>query len=175
MKEKQIIQWGGGVLAVLFLLATLLPGAIRPDHKASESGMGKAVPTTREEEKRMEAELRKAEKLCRACYLSAEKVPSAYIGQEDIGQKDIDAMEDALCGAGYCVVNSDTVYPEYLENADALRHFWCDVTQSRDAAVSVWNILSDGSICCPGCTGCSTATAFMPGTTPMKLPRTRTV
>ncbi len=57
-------------------------------------------------------------------------------------------METALSSAGYCVENSDAVYPDYLENADNLNRFWDDVMKGKDAETTVWNISSSGSVYC---------------------------
>ncbi len=119
-----------------------------PDDILAESALGKRVPATEGEKAGMEAELLEIGRLCRAEYLQAEKIPSEYYGQENIGQEDIDAMEAALSGAGYCVGNSDAEYPEYLENAETLIRFWDDVLKGQDASAAVWGISSGGTVYC---------------------------
>lgn len=114
----------------------------------AESALGKRVPTTDGEKAGMEADMQEIGKLCRAYYLQAEKIPSEYYGQENIRQEDIDAMEAALSSAGYCVENSDAVYPDYLENTEKLNRFWDDVLKKQDAAASVWGITPSGSVYC---------------------------
>ncbi len=114
----------------------------------AESVLGKRVQTTDEEKTGIEADMQEISKLCRANYLQAEKIPSEYFGQENIGQEDIDAMEVAISNAGYCVENSDAVYPKYLENPESLNRFWDDVTNENDAAATVWSISQSGSIYC---------------------------
>ena len=113
-----------------------------------ESVLGKRVQTTAEEKAGIEAEMQEISKLCRADYLRAEKIPSEYYGQENIRQEDIDAMEAALSSAGYCVENSDAVYPDYLENTEGLNRFWDAVSKEQDAAATVWGIASSGSVSC---------------------------
>ena len=87
-------------------------------------------------------------KLCGADYLQAEKIPSEYNEQDNIRQEDIDAMEETFSSAGYCVENSDAVYPDYLENTEGLNRFWDDVSKEQDAAATVWGIASTGSVSC---------------------------
>lgn len=114
----------------------------------AESVLGKRVQTTDEEKTDIEADMQEISKLCGADYLQAEKIPSEYNGQENIRQEDIDAMEEALSSAGYCVENSDAVYPDYLENTEGLNRFWDDVSKEQDAAATVWGIASTGSVYC---------------------------
>lgn len=126
-----------------------------PESSGQDSGelladtvLGKMVRTTGEEKAGIEAEMLEICDLCRADYLRAEKIPSEYLGQENIRQEDRDAMEAALSGAGCCVENSDAVYPDYLENAELLHRFWEDVSKGQDAEVAVWNIAPGGSVSC---------------------------
>ena len=119
-----------------------------PGELLGESVLGIRVRTTGEEEAGIEEEFLETGKLCHADYLRAEKIPSEYLGQENIRQEDIDAMEAALSGAGRCVENSDAVYPGYLENAEKLIQFWDDVSKGQDAAAAVWSISSSGSVYC---------------------------
>ena len=114
----------------------------------AESVPGKMVQTTGEEKAGIEAELREIGKLCRADYLQAEKIPSEYLGQDNIEQEDRDAMEAVLFSAGYCVENSDAVYSGYLENAEKLIQFWDDVSKEQDAAATVWGIAPSGLAYC---------------------------
>ena len=114
----------------------------------AESVLGKNDQTTGEETAGIEADMQEIGKLCRADYLQAEKIPSECFGQEDIRQEDIDAMEATLRSAGYCVENSDAVYPDYLENSEKLNQFWDDVSKEQDAEATVWSIASTGSVCC---------------------------
>ena len=62
----------------------------------AESVLGKNVQTTGGEKAGIETDLRAISRLCRADYLQAEKNPSAYAGQENIGHEDVDAMEAAF-------------------------------------------------------------------------------
>ena len=114
----------------------------------AESVLGKNVQTTDGEKAGIETDLREISRLCRADYLQAEKIPSEYFGQENIRQEDIDAMEAALSSAGYCVENSDAIYPDYLENTEKLNQFWDDVLKEQDASATVWGITSNGSVYC---------------------------
>ena len=173
MKKKDFI-WiiATVVLSLIAALLLLLPRSTKgPDHTLApntadrseettvfseqasgdilaESALGKRVRTTDGEKAGIEAELRAIGKLCPADFLQAEKKPSEYLGQEKIGQKEIDAMEASLSGAGYCVENSDAVYPAYLENTEELNRFWDDVLNGQDAAAAVWGVTSSGSVYC---------------------------
>lgn len=113
------------------------------ENEKGESVLSKRVQTTDEEKAGIEADMQEISKLCRADYLQAKKISS-----ESFGQEDIDAMEAALSSAGYCVENSDAVYPDYLENTQKLNQFWDDVSKGQDAAATVWSIESSGSVCC---------------------------
>lgn len=119
-----------------------------PGDLFAESALGKRVQTTDEEKAGLEADMREIGKLCRALYSQAEQIPSEYYGQVKIGQEAIDAMEAAVSGAGYCVENSDAVYPAHLENADHLNRFWDDVSREQDAAATVWGISASGTVYC---------------------------
>lgn len=159
------------LLAVIILLVFLLRNTKDPDNEnglktaqntaktqpsskrdsdgaLSENGLGTIIQTTDEEKDRIEEEMRAIGKMCGKCYLRAEKIPSEYYGKDNIGQIDIDDMEDTLTKAGYCVTNSDAVYPEYLENSGSLNQFWKNVAQNRDAETTVWSISSSGSVYC---------------------------
>ena len=114
----------------------------------ADTVLGKMIRITGEEKAGIEAEFMEIGRLCRADYLRAEKIPSEYLGQENIRQEDIDAMEAALSSAGYCVENSDAVYPAYLENTEQMNRFWEDVSKGQDAAAAVWGIASSGSVYC---------------------------
>ena len=110
--------------------------------------LGKEIQITDGEKAGIEADLQEISRLCRTHYLQAEKIPSEYVGEESIRQEDIDAMEAALSSAGFCVINSDEVYPDYLENPEKLNRFWNDVAKGNDAETTVWNISSSGSVTC---------------------------
>lgn len=117
------------------------------DAEPMRIGLGKTMQTTEDEKTRIETELQAIGELCRTYYLHAERIPSEY-SDEDISQADIDAMEEVLSKAGYCVVNSDAFYPEYLENHEDLIRFWNDIGNERDAETEVWSVSANGSICC---------------------------
>ena len=65
-------------------------------------------------------------------YQNAEKVPSQYWNtNEEVTQETVDAIENILIEAGYSVINSDIIYPEYLENSDCFKPFWEHVKQKN--------------------------------------------
>ena len=62
-------------------------------------------------------------------------------------QAAIDDVEDLLAKSGYPVINSDSVYPEYLENSDGIEHFFKLADSGRTAeesliSVSLYNTIS---------------------------------
>lgn len=80
-------------------------------------------------------------------YQNAEKVPSQYWNtNEEVTQETVDAIENILIEAGYSVINSDIIYPEYLENSDCFKPFWEHVKQKIDTEVSFWGISSSGGL-----------------------------
>ena len=124
---------------------TCVPAA---DEDSAESGLEKRLPATDEEKKDTEEKMRKAAGICAEHYLKAEKISADASGQNAISRSDIDDMEEALADAGYCVTDSDAVYPEYVKNPEALELFWKNVGQKKDAHAVVWSILRDGSLSC---------------------------
>lgn len=80
-------------------------------------------------------------------YQTAEKTPSQYWGADDeIAQETIDEIENILALAGYPVINSDSFYPDYLENSDGVYSFWESVNQEIDAEAEIWSVLASGGL-----------------------------
>lgn len=85
--------------------------------------------------------------LYKAIYEKAEKYPSSEWSDETIISQDaIDTIESVLMEAGYPVINSDEVYPEYLENADGILEFWDAVREDKDAKTVFWEVSSSGEL-----------------------------
>ena len=100
-----------------------------------------------EEKDTIQSECTTISKLYLEIYQQAEKVPSQYLGEsEDITQETIDKIENILILAGYSVINSDSIYPDYLENSDCFKNFWESVKQKTDAEVSFWGVSSSGGL-----------------------------
>lgn len=59
---------------------------------------------------------------------------------------DRDAREDALAQGGFSVINSDAVYPAYLEHHEPLTDFWNAISAGRDSSLSLFRVLEDGSL-----------------------------
>ena len=113
----------------------------------SETILDISLKTTDEEKAAIQSECIVISELYREIYQQAEKVPSQYFGAEDnITQKTIDEIENILITAGYSVINSDSVYPEYLEHSDCVNAFWECVKQQTDAEVSFWGVSSTGGL-----------------------------
>lgn len=113
----------------------------------SETILDISLKTTDEEKATIQSECIVISELYREIYQQAEKVPSQYFGAEDnITQKTRDEIENILITAGYSVINSDSVYPEYLEHSDCVNAFWECVKQQTDAEVSFWGVSSTGGL-----------------------------
>lgn len=57
-----------------------------------------------------------------------------------------DAQEAALIDAGLAVLDTDTVYPDYLANSDSLTAFWASVSAGKDSSVSLLRITEDQTL-----------------------------
>lgn len=90
----------------------------------SENTLDSSLKTTDEEKAAIQSECIVISELYREIYQQAPKVPSQYFGAEnDITQETIDEIENILIAAGYSVINSDSIYPEYLEHSDCVNAF----------------------------------------------------
>lgn len=113
----------------------------------SETILDISLKTTDEEKATIQSECIVISELYREIYQQAEKVPSQYLGEsEDITQETIDKIENILILAGYSVIDSDSIYPDYLENSDCFKNFWESVKQKTDAEVSFWGVSSSGGL-----------------------------
>ena len=113
----------------------------------SENTLDSSLKTTDEEKAAIQSECIVISELYREIYQQAPKVPSQYFGAEnDITQETIDEIENILIAAGYSVINSDSIYPEYLEHSDCVNAFWECVKQQTDAEVSFWGVSSTGGL-----------------------------
>lgn len=82
-----------------------------------------------------------------AMYRNAEKEKSVNRpNQTIISQETIDVIEDFLINQGYSVVNSDSYYPPYLENADGLYAFWQSVSAGKNAEQEFLSIEQTGAL-----------------------------
>lgn len=118
----------------------------------SENTLDSSLKTTDEEKAAIQSECIVISELYREIYQQAPKVPSQYFGAEnDITQETIDEIENILIAAGYSVINSDSIYPEYLEHSDCVNAFWECVKQQTDAEVSFWGVSSTGGLYYAAC------------------------
>lgn len=62
--------------------------------------------------------------ICGDLFQTAEKVPSPYMpDQLVLAQSSIDAIEERLIQQGYPVLDTDSTYPSFLQNADGMYRF----------------------------------------------------
>lgn len=93
------------------------------------------------ETKEIQDECRKLTALYMDIYEHAEKIPSSdWSDKTVLSQEDIDSIESVLIKAGYPVINSDNVYPEYLENPDGILNLWENVKKEKDAETVFWEV-----------------------------------
>ena len=113
---------------------------------ADSNELDSVQKVTEEEKAAIESEVLKISNIYRAIYLNAEKVASPYFGIDNIGQKDIDEIENVLISEGYPIINSDSIYPDYLENPDGVYTFWENVKNQKDAETTIRSISTSGSL-----------------------------
>lgn len=123
------------VICVLLLLVAvcLLTGLLLP--RAELSGWSPPEQLPAAQAQQAKAEILQASALLGDLYEEA---------SHPLSQADIDTMEQHLVEAGYTVVDTDGVYPEYLANPGGLQAFWESASAGVDAAQSVLQINSSG-------------------------------
>lgn len=85
--------------------------------------------------------------LCNDLMVNGEKETSSYFPYDaTLTQSAIDDVEALLSEAGYPVLNSDSKYPEYLENSDGLRHFFELADKGESTKHSIVSVSSRNSI-----------------------------
>ena len=55
-------------------------------------------------------------------------------------------MKLSLFIAGYPAKNSDSIYPDYLENTQDMYSFWDAVQENKDGETEFWEVLSSGAL-----------------------------
>lgn len=76
--------------------------------------------------------------LCNDLMVNGETETSPYFPYDTtLTQSAIDDVEALLAEAGYPVINSDSKYPEYLENSDGLKHFFELTEKGENAQQSI--------------------------------------
>ena len=80
-------------------------------------------------------------------YLQSEKTKSEYFPYEaELSQTGIDEIEKLLISKGYPVINSDSKYPDYLENSKSFYTFWNNVSAQKEAEQDIISISSTGGL-----------------------------
>lgn len=67
-------------------------------------------------------------------------------GQSAISQKAVDEIEEFFIAEGYAVLNSDSKYPSYLENAQRFYDFWDAVCRGDDIELEVLSVAQSGGL-----------------------------
>lgn len=147
------------IIVLVLLLTATLSGCNNPmpdSGKTSEEESSQIRPIdsgytgneiSESEMKEIHDECKKVVSLYKDIYEEAEKTPSSdWPNRTVISQEDRDSIEMVLKKAGYSVINSDSVYPEYLENPDGVSSFWEDVQKNKDAETVFWEVSLTGSV-----------------------------
>ena len=114
-----------GTGIALFLRRDTLPGWEPSEYISAAAQIG-----TRDE-------ILRAAEACRDLYIGAEKLPPEYSGGDQrLRQADIDAIEERLAAAGFATLDSDEIYPTYLENPEELQGFWEAVPDGENAVTT---------------------------------------
>ena len=84
---------------------------------------------------------------CQALFMDAEtEQTEAFPYQTVLTQDAIDGIEQKLADAGYPVINSDDIYPAYLENTQEFSAFLHAIQQGEDASQEILTVSEDQSI-----------------------------
>lgn len=146
------------VMVLVFMLAAIFSGCNNstPDNDMlkEETSQTIGIDSRYGGEKISEDEIRAIQNECekmlplyKDIYEKAEKYPSSdWSDKTVISQDAIDTIESVLMKAGYPVINSDEVYPEYLENSDGILEFWDAVREGKDAKTVFWEVSSSGEL-----------------------------
>ncbi len=85
--------------------------------------------------------------MCNDLMVNGERETIQYFPYDKkLSQAAIDDVETLLAKSGYPVINSDSVYPEYLENSDGLQHFFELADNGKEAEQDIITVSVDNSI-----------------------------
>lgn len=135
-------------ILLIFLLGSLMLSACNKMQITEQT----TIETKKEVE--VEAEIEKLKQQCigiaalyKDLYLQAEKTKSEYFPYGiELTQTGIDEIENLLISKGYSVINSDSKYPEYLENSDSFYAFWNNVISGKEAKQDIINVTTTGGL-----------------------------
>lgn len=134
----------------LILVITLLLIGCNSSSTAEILSDGESTAEAKEETKVVEkAKNRSLEivSIYKDKYINAEKMPSEYYyNQTVISQEVVDEIENLLRDKGYPVINSDSKYPTYLENAESLYDFWELVSANKNAEQEIMTVSVTGEM-----------------------------
>ncbi len=137
------------VIALILVIPMLLTGCNSSSPAEIPSG-GENTAEAKEETKVVEkAKNRSLEivSLYKDKYINAEKMTSEYYyNQTVISQEVVDEIENLLRDKGYPVMNSDSKYPTYLENAESVYDFWESVSANKNAEQELMTVSVTGEM-----------------------------
>ena len=132
------------VMVLVFMLAAIFSGCNNstPDNDMLKEETSQTIgidfryggeKISEDEMRAIQNECEKMLPLYKDIYEKAEKYLSSDWSDETVISQDaIDTIESVLMKAGYPVINSDEVYPEYLENLGGILEFWDAVREGKD-------------------------------------------
>lgn len=133
------------MLLALFLLAAIVTGIVLFLRRDTLPGWEPSEYISAAAQIRTRDEILRAAEACRDLYIGAEKLPPEYSGGDQrLRQADIDAIEERLAAAGFATLDSDEIYPTYLENPEELRGFWEAVSDGENAVTTVIRVSEHG-------------------------------
>ena len=136
------------LIALIIIIGALLAGC--NSSPAETPSGGENTSEAKEETKTVErAKNRSLEivSLYKDKYINAEKMTSEYYyNQTVISQEAVDEIENLLRDKGYPVMNSDSKYPTYLENAESVYEFWELVSANQNAEQELMTVSVTGEM-----------------------------
>lgn len=120
---------------------------IQPEENAEQSSLPKYYDVDDSDIAEIQSKCHEIALLCNDLMVNGESETSLYFPYDTtLTQSAVDDVEALLAEAGYPVLNSDSKYPEYLENSDGLKHFFELADSGENARQSIINVSSYNSI-----------------------------
>ena len=129
-------------------LATPKPNEqIKPERNSEQSLQPQYYPVNKVDTEEIQSKCREIALLCNDLMVNGEKETSIYfLYDTTLTQSAVDEVERLLSENGYSVLDSDSKYPEYLDNADDFRHFLELAYSGENAQQSIVNVSVYNSI-----------------------------
>lgn len=135
------------ILSVFMILFMILSAC--SSNTAEDSSIEISTAPVTEGEKLTETEKKALEitGLYKNLYISSEKETQEYFPNDTvISRSAVDNIEALLIDKGYCVIDSDSRYPEYLANPESFYSFWEAVTDNADAEQAILSVSQTGRL-----------------------------